>query len=298
MKATVNVDGRITPAEDARVSVFDHGFLFGEGVYETLRTYNGQPFLFDRHAERLRASASRIALRVPLTDDVLLDQVRATIDALSPAGETYIRILLTRGAGEIVYEPAACPQPTVVIITKPFVPPPPSVYSNGMKVALVSIRRNHPAALDPLIKSNNLLNNALAMQEAYTRDADEALMLNHRGELAECSQSNFFLVRDGVALTPPLETGVLAGITRAFVMEMGASIGVEIREATLTPDDLPGADEAFVTSTTREVAPVTRIDDAIVGHGVPGPATLRLLEAYRLKAASLTAPVPSGANPR
>lgn len=283
MSAVVYVNGLIRPAAEATVPVFDHGFLYGEGIYETLRTYARQPFLFDWHTRRLRHSASLMTLPVPFTDGELLERVHATMAAHPGLDEAYIRILLTRGVGELSYDLSACPTPTLVIIVKPFTGPAARTFTEGIRLSLVSVRRNHPQALNPMIKSNNLINNALAMQEALAHGADEALMLNQAGEIAECAQSNFFLVRDGAVLTPPLSAGLLPGVTRAFVMEICAAIGLPCREARLTPDDLPAADEAFITGTTREVTPVVRIDQQPVGPGHPGPIARRLQDAFRAR---------------
>lgn len=288
MAALANVNGHIADEQHAVISVFDHGFLYGEGVYETLRTYNRRPFLFDRHMKRLRTSARMIALRIPFPDEEFRRRAVDTIAAADKMDEAYIRILVTRGPGDLTYDPAACPTPSVVVIVKPHVEPPAELFTGGVKIALVSIIRNHPASVNPLIKSNNLLNNALAMQEALTRGAEEALMKNYRGELAECSQSNFFLVKNGEVLTPPLDAGLLAGVTRDFLFEIGAQIGVPIREAVLREDDLDTADEVFITSTSRELMGVSRVDDRMIGTGRPGPITARLLKAYRQKAQELT----------
>src|SRR5262249_6671766 len=216
MGAIVNVNGQLSDAAHATVSVFDHGFLYGEGIYETMRTYNGVPFLFDRHMRRMRGSAQLMLLPIPLADGELEGRCRETMRAAGlgdgPAAEAYLRILVTRGVGELSYDPAACPAPTVVIIAKPHVDPPPAVYERGVKLSIVSVVRNHPDTVNPVIKSNNLLNNALAMQEAFRRGAFEGVMRNYRGELAECTTSNLFVVRNGVALTPPLSAGLLPGI--------------------------------------------------------------------------------------
>jgi branched-chain amino acid aminotransferase len=287
MNAVVNVNGRIGDAREPLIPVFDHGFLYGEGVYETLRTYNRVPFLFDRHLRRLRASAQMIALPVPLADGALLERVEATMAALPGSGEAYIRILVTRGVGDLSYDLSATPTPSVVIIVKPFVGPPARTIEQGITVAIVSVLRNHPGSVNPLIKSNNLLNNALAMQEAIRKGAEEAVMCNYRGELAECSQSNLFIVRDGAALTPALDAGLLPGITRGFVFEIGREIGVPVMEAMLRLEDLLGADEAFVTGTTRELTPVVRVDDRMIGTGKPGPITRRLLETFHTRALEL-----------
>jgi len=297
MSATVNVNGRTFDQEHAVISVFDHGFLYGEGVYETLRTYNGQPFLFERHMRRLRNSAGMMALSVPLDDAAMDARFRETMRAArlgdAPDREAYIRVLVTRGIGELTYDPAATPTPSIVVIVKPLVEPAREVFERGVAVSLVPIVRNHPGSVNPIIKSNNLLNNALAMQEAFRRGGYEGIMRNYRGELAECTQSNLFVVRNGEALTPPIDAGLLPGITRAFLFEVGAERGIPVREAVLRDDDLFGADEAFLTSTTREVVPIVKVDDRTIGRGVPGPVTGALLEGYRTKAQELTRAVVS-----
>lgn len=276
----VNIDGRLYGRDEARVSVFDHGFLFGEGVYEVLRTYGGRPFLYPEHMRRLRASAARIALECPLDDDQLLVRIRETMTAAALEGEAYVRILLTRGVGEIVYDPQACPTPTIVIIVKPHVDPAPDALAQGVRIALASVVRNHPGSVDPAIKSNNLLNNALAMQQALREGAAEALMENHRGELCECAQSNIFFVRGGVLLTPPVDAGLLVGVTRQFVLEVAAAVGVPAEERTLRREDLATVDEAFLTSTTKAIVPVVQVGDARIGPGVPGPITRRLMAGF------------------
>ena len=281
MAATVNVNGRISGERDAVISVFDHGFLYGEGIYETMRTYNGRPFLYDRHMARLRRSAQMIDLDVPFSDADLLAQTRDTMAAARLDGEAYIRVLVTRGIGELTYDPKATPTPSVVIIVKPQVDPPPDAYANGVHVVIVDVVRNHPRSVNPMIKSNNLMNSALAMQEALRRGAFEGVMRNYRGELTECTTANLFVVAQGVALTPPLASGLLPGITREFLFEVGRDVGVEVREQVLQDADLYGADEAFLTSTTREAVPITRVDDRTVGSGKPGPVTAKLLAGLR-----------------
>ena len=289
MKGAVYVNGTIAPADKAVIPIYDHGFLYGEGVYETLRTYNRVPFLYERHTARLRASAERIALDVPFDDEMLRTWIDGTVSAAGDLTEAYIRILLTRGVGELSYDLRATPTPSLVIIVKPFDEPPARVFEEGIKISLVSILRNHPGSVNPIIKSNNLLNNALAMQEANRRGGDEGLMCNYRGELSECAQSNFFLVRDGKALTPRSEAGLLLGVTRAFLFEVGDAIGVPVEEATLFPTDLDTCDEAFITGSTRELSPVVRIDDRVIGSGKPGPITLKLLAGFRKRALELSA---------
>jgi branched-chain amino acid aminotransferase len=207
---------------------------------------------------------------------------------LGAGREAYLRILVTRGVGELTYDPAACPTPSVVVIAKPHVNPSAEAFERGVRVVLVPVVRNHPGSVNPLIKSNNLLNNALAMQDAFRRGGFEGIMRNYRGELAECTQSNLFIVKGGTALTPPIDAGLLPGITRAFLFEVGKEAGIDVREAVLKDEDLFGADEAFLTSTTREVTPIVKVDDAAIGAGVPGPVTQALLRGYRQQADKLT----------
>jgi branched-chain amino acid aminotransferase len=290
LRGAVYVNGTIKPADQAVVPVYDHGFLYGEGIYETLRTYNHVPFLYDRHMARLRKSAERIHLDVPFTDEALAKAIDDTVAAAGDLHEGYIRILLTRGVGELNYDPRSTPTPTTVIIVKPLEEPAARIFVEGINICLVPIVRNHPGSVNPVIKANNLLNNALAMQEAYRRGGEEGLMCNYRGELSECSQANFFMVRDGVVLTPPTDAGLLEGITRAFLFEVGKDQGLDVRDHVLYPADLESADEAFITSTTRELSPVTRVDGKPVGAGTVGPITRKLLEGYRRRAQELTRP--------
>jgi branched-chain amino acid aminotransferase len=289
MSAYVNVNGVITDAAQAVIPVYDHGFLYGEGVYEVFRTYDGTPFLFERHMTRMRASADRIQLSLPFTDE---EVERRSLETLAAAGlsrgdtgraipDAYIRVLLTRGVGEITYDPAACPTPSLVIIAKPLPATPPEHYDRGVKVAIVDPIRNHPQSVSPLIKSNNLLNNALGMQQAIRAGAIEGVFRNYRGELSECAQSNLFIVSNGVVRTPPLEAGLLAGITRGFVLEIAGDLSIACEEKSLLDRDLFEADEAFFTSTTKELVPIVQVDDRTIGSGVPGPVTLRQLAEYR-----------------
>jgi branched-chain amino acid aminotransferase len=288
MRGAVYVNGKIAPADQAVVPVYDHGFVYGEGVYETMRTYNRVPFLYDRHLRRLRQSAQRIMLDVPFDDATMLTWIDQTIAAAGDLREAYVRVLHTRGVGDLTYDLRSTPTPTTVIIVKPLEPYPPRVYNDGIRIALVDMLRNHPRSVNPIIKSNNLMNNALAMQAAYRSGAEEALMCNYRGELTECSQSNFFLVRHGAALTPTSEAGLLEGVTRAFLFELGRELGIDVREETLYPADLETADEMFITSTTRELSPVVNVDGRAVGDGRPGPITKKLTALYQQRAKELT----------
>jgi branched-chain amino acid aminotransferase len=275
-----SINGAVVPAEQARVSVLDTGFTFGDGVYETLRTYGGRPFELGRHLARLRASAARLGIEVPAGDG----ELRARLDALlerADHGESFIRLIVTRGVGDCSYHFERVQGPTVVMFARPHEAIPDRAYREGVDVAVVSVRRNHPDALDPAIKSINLLNNVLAVREAQARGAIEAILLNQRGEVAEGASSNLFVVRAGRVVTPPLDAGILAGITRDLVIELGPAAGHPVHERPLSVGELLEADEAFLTSSLKEVAPIRAVDGRPIGDGRPGPATLRLLRAYR-----------------
>jgi branched-chain amino acid aminotransferase len=278
-----SVNGVVTEAAAARVSVLDNGFTFGDAVYETLRTYGGRPFHLDRHLLRLRQSAAGLRIALPLADADL----RARVDALLAASgnkESYLRIIVSRGVGDISYAFERVLGPTVVMVTKPYQALPAEAYRDGVPVIVSSVRRNHPSALDPALKCCNLLNNALAMQEARGRGALEPIMLNHDGNVAEGAGSNVFLVKDGVLVTPPLSAGILAGVTRAVVLERAAVLGVPLREAVVHVPELLAADEVFITSSLKELVPVRTVDGVTIGGGRPGPVTRRLLADFRAEA--------------
>ena len=275
-----SVNGIVTPADEARVSVLDNGFCFGDSVYETLRTYHGRPFEWGRHLRRLRASAGRLGFEIPLTNDQLLARLDAVLErAENP--ESYIRVIMSRGVGDLSYHFERVKGPTAVIVVKPYSDYPAWHYTDGIPVALVTVRRNHPQALDPAIKSSNLLNNVLAQREAQSRGAEEAVLLNLKGEVAEGASTNVFAVLGGTVLTPLLETGILAGITREVVLELARGLGIPLREQALMPEDVFSADEAFLTSTTREVVPIRTVDGRPLGRVQPGPVTQRILQSFR-----------------
>ncbi len=275
-----SVNGTVLPAEEARVSVLDNGFAFGDSVYEVLRTYGGRPFEPGRHFRRLRASAARLGIPVPGSDASLLAQVDALL-ARAADPESYIRIVVSRGLGDCSYNFDRVQGPTVVMIQKPLPGHPARHYESGIKVAAVDVRRNHPRALDPAIKSSNLLNNILAVREAQSRGAEEPVLLNQEGLVAEGASTNVFLARGGTVATPPLSAGILAGITREVVLELLPTLGIPFREEPLRLEDLLAAHEVFMTSTTREVVPVARVDETEIGDGRPGPLTRRVMEAFR-----------------
>jgi branched-chain amino acid aminotransferase len=280
MGVFASVNGSVVPAEQARVSVLDNGFLFGDAVYETLRTYGGRPFHLDRHLERLRASASRLGFAPAFGDEEFAGRIDVLL-ARAGNEESYVRMILSRGVGDMSYRFDRVQGPTLVIVAKPFEPPPPKDYVEGLAVAVVSVRRNHPQALDPAIKSCNLLNNILAVREAQGHGAAEAILLNDSWEVAEGAGTNVFLVRGGQVATPPLAAGILPGITRRVVLDLCRELGITARQEKMDARDLTAADEVFLTSSTREVMPVRSIDGKLVGSGRPGPVQQRILQAYR-----------------
>jgi branched-chain amino acid aminotransferase len=275
-----SVNGSIGPAAEARVSVLDNGFTFGDAVYETLRTYHGRPFELARHLARLRASAARLGFAIPVDDADLGRQLGALLDRAANF-ESYIRLIVSRGVGDISYHFARVSGPTIVMVVKPLEPFPESAYRDGIDVAVVTVRRNPKDALDPAIKSCNLLNNILAVREAQARGSEEALLLNHRGELAEGASTNLFVVKDGSVRTPPLAAGILAGITRDVLFGLIRDLHLPLVEEPMPLEVLRSADEAFVTSSTREAMPVRAVDGQPVGEGRPGPVTRKIIAAFR-----------------
>jgi len=287
MSIRVNVDGRLGTETDRLISPLDHGFVFGASVYETLRTYGGRPFLLRRHLSRLRSSASSLEIEVGLSDPEFERRVEETVAAAANR-ESYIRLIVSGGPGALEYRQGAAPRSTVVVLVQPLPPVPESLYQEGVRIAVVDVVRNHPRSVSPRIKSSSLLNNLLAMRQALARGASEAVMLNYKGEVAEGSQTNVFLVKDDLLMTPSLETGILEGITRELTLQIAAELGYETAETTFFPDQLHSADEIFITSTTKEILPAVRVDNAVVGNGRPGPVTRKLLAGYREKARALS----------
>ena len=275
-----SVNGEISPAEQARVSVLDNGFTFGDGVYETLRTYGGRPFHLDRHLARLRASARMLEIAIPPGDAALAADLDRLLErAANP--ESYIRIIVTRGVGEISYRFDRVKGPTIMMAARAYEPFAEAQYREGIPVIISSLQRNSPRSLDPAMKSCNLINNILAVREAQAKGAAEPLMLNERGHVAEGASANVFLVSGGALVTPPLSAGILPGVTRAVVLEIAPRIGIGAVEETVSVARLMEADEAFVTSTLKEVMPIATIDGRPIGSAGPGPVTRRLLAAYR-----------------
>jgi branched-chain amino acid aminotransferase len=278
MGVKVWIDGALFDERDARVSVFDRGFLYGDSVYEVLRTSGGRPVELDPHLVRLAASANGLMLGVPAADTL-----RGAIEnTLAAAGndESYVRIVLTRGAGEIGLDVELATDPVTIVIVRPLAQPPAELYRTGAGLQIVGVQRTSPQAIDPAVKSGNYLNSILALAEARRAGAYEALMCDAHGRVAEGSSSNVFAVRGGVATTPAPEVGLLRGITRERIIELARGAGIEVREGTVLPDDVRSADEVFITSSIRGVLPISHVDGARVGDACPGPVTRALMECY------------------
>lgn len=275
----IYINGTLYNKEDAKISVFDHGLLYGDGVFEGIRSYAGKVFRLEEHIDRLWDSAKAIALQLPMTKEEMGQAVVDTL-AANDIDEGYIRVVVTRGSGTLGLDPNRCSDPQVIIITDHIALYPKELYENGLEIITVSVARNHPAALSPRIKSLNYLNNILAKIEGIQAGCIEALMLNHKGEVAECTGDNIFLVRGGVLLTPPIEAGILEGITRDAVIELAKEAGIEVREIPLTKHDVYIADECFLCGTAAEVIPVVKVDSRPIGDGTPGAMTKDLIERF------------------
>jgi branched-chain amino acid aminotransferase len=275
----VYLNGRFVPKEKAVVSAFDHGFLYGDGIYETMRAYNGTIFLLKKHLSRLKRSAAAISLTLPLPGAKIEAALKESL-IVNKLQEAYVRIHISRGPGEIGLDPALCSAPTMVIVAKPFHDYPAENYRRGVRVAFVKTRRNHPLAIDPSIKSTNFLNNIQAKIEAIKAGAYEGIMLNWEGYVAEGTISNIGMVKKGVLYTPHVKSGILKGVTRDLVLRLAKKNHVPVRETLLLPQDFLTADECFLTNTTMELMPVTRIGRTVIGNGKPGPVTAMLGQAY------------------
>lgn len=279
MPIRVYIDGVVRLPEDAKVSVFDRGFLYGDSVYETIGTSYGRLFAAREHLDRLDRSASRIGLSVPPRQEIVSAIAQTMAAAANP--ESRVRVILTRGEGKLDLDPATATDSRLVVIVFPLGPPTSEMFEKGVAVAIVSITRNSPSAIDPAVKSGNYLNNVLALGEARRRSgAYEAILCAGDGSIAEGSTSNVFAVVGGEVRTPPPAVGILDGITRAKVIELARSASIPLIERRLEPDELRAADEAFLTSATRGVLPIATIDERPVGTGKPGPVTRKLMVLY------------------
>ena len=275
----VSIDGRVVEGGEARVSVFDRGFLYGDSVFEVFRTYGGVPFAEREHLERLKRSADRLMIPMPVSLEALSSEVGATLEAAGQ-GEWYIRVVITRGTGPLTYDPSTATAPLRVIITAPLSVPPAEHYERGIGVSLLRASRPTDDARASGAKASNYLANLLAVHEAKQAGAEEALMLGARGQILEGASSNIFIVRDGKVRTPEPEPGILVGITRATVLAAARAQAIEVEEGEVRPEDLYGADEAFITSSIREVMPVVSADGRTIGSGAPGPVTQALHAGY------------------
>jgi len=279
MAPKVWLNGELVERDRAVITVFDHGLLYGDGVFEGIRSYNGRVFRLDKHVRRLFDSANGIRLEIPLTPQAVGDAVVGTLQA-NGMKDAYIRVVVTRGEGTLGLDPNRCPKPNMFIITDKIVLYPQELYENGLEIITASTMRNHPNAVNPRLKSLNYLNNILAKIEAIDAGTLEAVMLNHLGYVAECTGDNIFIVRDGRLFTPPIAAGILEGITRDEILDIARAARLEVREENLTRQDLYVADECFLTGTAAEVVPVARIDKRTIGSGKPGQVTKRLAEEF------------------
>src|SRR5438552_200391 len=300
MPALCNVEGRLSPPEEAVVPLLDRGFLYGDSVYEVVRTYRGKPFELARHLDRMDRTAQRIGLTLPPRER-MVEELQRTLDA-SENPECYARIIVTRREGKFGLGMHNAPGLNrLIILVRPLELPAPELYERGLQMAVVKTRRNPPQALDPALKTGNYLNNILALREAIDAGCDDAILLDLQGRVTEATTSNVFFVQRGVIITPPLNLGMLEGVTRHVAIEVARGEGILVREEPHGPEALAAADEVFVTSTIREVMPVTALrflesgaQKRVVGDGKPGPLSRRLREAFRRRVDSRRPP-PAGA---
>ena len=283
-------NGKLVPKEEAAVSVFDHGLLYGDGVFEGIRFYGGRVFRLEEHIERLYKSARAIALDIAMTPD---EMARAVVQTIAANGLTdgYVRLVVTRGEGSLGLSPRSCPKPTIFIIASTITLYPEEMYKNGLKLVTCATRRIAHGALSPMVKSLNYLNNIMAKIEAEQAGAGEGLMLNEQGYVAECTGDNVFVVKGGAITTPPISAGALAGVTRAVVFEMAKELGMPMAERDITRYDIYTADECFLTGTAAEIIPAVVLDSRPINDGKPGPVTGRLIKRFRELTATTGTPI-------
>lgn len=279
MAIKVFINGQFVDQQEAKISVFDHGLLYGDGVFEGIRSYNGKPFRLEEHLDRLWNSAKAIWLQIPMSQEDMAEIICRALQ-INGIRDGYIRVVVTRGVGTLGLDPNGCSQPEVIVIADKISLYPKEYYDNGLEIVTVSTIRNHPATVSPRIKSLNYLNNILAKIEGFQAGCIEALMLNHKGELAECTGDNIFLVRQGRVFTPPNDAGILEGITRAAVIQLARADGYEVLEIPLTKHDVYIAEECFLTGTAAELVPVVKVDSRTIGDGKPGPITRHLITRF------------------
>lgn len=286
----IYIDGSFYSEDDAKISVFDHGLLYGDGVFEGIRTYGGRVFELDPHIDRLYASAQAIALEIPLPREELVEAMMETIRR-NDAMDGYIRLVVTRGKGDLGLNPKKCPRPTVFCIADGITLYPAEVYEKGFKIRTLATRRNNPQTISPAIKSLNYLNNVLGALELRDTEVNEGLFLTTEGYVCECTADNFFLVRGRRLMTPHPGLGALGGITRGVAMRMAAAMGMDVEEGFYTLYDVYNSDEAFLTGTAAEIGPVVEVDKRPIGAGVPGPVTKEIIARFREYAESTGTPV-------
>jgi len=281
MTVWIYLNDRFVKEDEALVSVFDHGFLYGDGVYETIRSYGDKIFMRDQHLARLHRSADAIGLAIPERDwPSLLHESMKRNDVGTDRTDAYIRVTISRGTGDIGLDPALCAQPTLVIITKPLKPPPSDRYRTGVSLVVAKTRRNLPSALDPQIKATNFLNNIQAKREAIAAGAFDSVLLNWEGHVTECTVSNLFFVQSGRLCTPALSCGILDGITRGIILSLAREANISTQEGQFTIETLMDAEECFLSNTTMEVMPATALNGRPIGAGTPGPLTARVHQIF------------------
>src|SRR5438874_10239119 len=279
-QSKIYIDGKFFSEADAKVSVFDHGLLYGDGIFEGIRFYNGRVFRLEQHLERLWDSARSICLEIPMGPGEMTEALLETIRR-NDLREGYIRLIVTRGVGNLGLNPTQCKRPSVIIIATTIALYPAAMYQKGLTVVTVATRRTGPGALNPAVKSLNYLNNVMARIEANLAEADEALMLNDQGCIAECTADIIFVIKRGEIFTPPITAGALRGITRSVVFEIAAELGIKISEADISRHDVFIADECLLSGTAAEVIPVIKADGRVIGTGKPGPVSLRMIARFR-----------------
>ena len=280
MSLKVYIDGKLYPKEEAKISVFDHCFLYGDGVFEGIRAYGGKLFRLREHLDRLWASAQAIWMNVPISLDEMDRAINETV-AANDFSDAYIRVLVSRGPGDLGLDPRKCTKPSVVIIAASIELYPEELYRSGLDIITAATRRNAPDSLAPKIKSCNYLNNILAKIDGIQAGVIEVIMLNQEGNVAECSGDNIFVVKNGEILTPPESAGILKGITRQVVFEIAAELGIALREQDLTLNDVYAADEVFLSGTAAEIIGVVKVDGRMIRDGKPGPVTEQCLRRFR-----------------
>lgn len=280
MSIQIYVDGNYYPKEEAKISVFDHGFLYGDGVFEGIRAYNGRVFKLKEHIDRLYNGARGIMIDIPLTKEEMMEVVLETMRR-NQLKDAYIRLVISRGAGDLGLDPKKCSKPTIVCIADKIVLYPEELYEKGMEIITAATRRNGPEGVNPQMKSLNYLNNIMAKLEANLAGAPEALLLNNEDYVAECTGDNIFIVKNGVLITPPPYVGILVGITRNAIIETAERLGIKVEEKVFTRYEVFTADECFLSGTAAEAVPVVKVDGRPIADGKPGPITKQIIKEFK-----------------